>query len=87
MVTQIAKWGNSLGLRIPQNIAEQVGLNEGTPVVLEVSDGRLVVKPKRKKYSLAELLEGITPENLHPETDTGEAVGNEIRVKIDALIF
>ena len=87
IVTHIAKWGNSLGLRIPQNIAEQVGLNEGTPVVLEVSDGRLVVKPKRKKYSLAELLEGITPENLHPETDTGEEVGNEIKAKIDALII
>lgn len=77
-MTQIAKWGNSLGLRIPQNIAVQIGLSEGTQVVLEVSNGQLIVKPKRKKHSLVELLEGITLENLHSETDTGEAVGNEI---------
>jgi antitoxin MazE len=77
-MTQIAKWGNSLGLRIPQNIAAQVGLSEGTPVVLEISDGKLIIKPKRKKYSLVKLLESITPENIHPETDTGKAVGNEI---------
>jgi antitoxin MazE len=77
-MTQIAKWGNSLGVRIPQNVAEQVGWSEGTQVVLEVSQGQLIIKAKRKKYSLSQLLEQITPENLHPETDTGESVGNEI---------
>lgn len=30
------------------------------------------------KYSLDELLDGITPDNLHDEIDTGEAVGQEI---------
>jgi antitoxin MazE len=78
MAQTIVKWGNSLGLRIPQSIAEQVKLSEGSQVVLEVSEGNLIVKPKRKKHSLDQLLAGITPENLHYETDTGEAVGNEV---------
>ncbi len=78
MPQTIVKWGNSLGLRIPQSIAEQIKLSEGSQVVLEVVDGNLVIKPKRTKYSLDALLEDITQENLHGETDTGRSVGNEI---------
>jgi antitoxin MazE len=37
-----------------------------------------VVKPKiRRRYSLDELVNAITPENLHGEIDSGAAVGNE----------
>jgi 2-polyprenyl-3-methyl-5-hydroxy-6-metoxy-1,4-benzoquinol methylase/antitoxin component of MazEF toxin-antitoxin module len=32
----------------------------------------------RPMYTLAELLDGVTEENLHPETDWGRPVGNEI---------
>lgn len=78
MPQTIVKWGNSLGLRIPQRIAEQINITEGSQVVLEVENGNLVIKPKPKKYNLDELIAGITSENLHRETDTGEAVGNEI---------
>ena len=78
MPQTIVKWGNSLGLRIPQSIAEQIKLSEGSQVVLEVVDGNLVIKPKRTKYSLDALLADITQENLHGETDTGRSVGNEI---------
>ena len=78
MPQTIVKWGNSLGLRIPQGIAEQIKLSEGSQVVLEVVDGNLVIKPKRTKYSLDALLEDITQENLHGETDTGRPIGNEV---------
>ena len=78
MPQTIVKWGNSLGLRIPQSIAEQIKLSEGSQVVLEIVDGNLVIKPKRTKYSLDALLEDITQENLHGETDTGRPVGNEV---------
>ena len=44
----------------------------------ETIDGTLRIKPKRRKrYSLEELVEGITPENRHDEIDPGIAVGNE----------
>ena len=78
MPQTIVKWGNSLGLRIPQSIAEQIKLSEGSQVVLEVVDGNLVIKPRRTKYNLDVLLEDITPANIHGETDTGRSVGNEI---------
>lgn len=79
MVASVAKWGNSLAIRIPQNLAKEISLTEGTEVNLAVVDGTIVIKPKvRKRYSLNELLEAIAPENLHAEVDTGIAVGNEV---------
>jgi antitoxin MazE len=78
MVAMIAKWGNSLAVRIPQNLAKEIDLSEGSEVELVLVDGNLLIKPKlRRRYSLDELIEGITPENLHHEIETGTAVGNE----------
>lgn len=80
MKTQVvAKWGNSLGIRIPMPIANQINLKEGTGVNFTVIEGSLVIKPaRRKKYTLDELLEGMTSEHLHEEVDMGQPVGNEI---------
>ena len=37
------------------------------------------LKAKRKvRYRLADLVAGITPENVHPATDWGSPVGREI---------
>jgi antitoxin MazE len=79
MLSNIAKWGNSLAIRIPQNIAKEIDLAEGSEVALEIIDGNLVLKPsKRKNYSLEELVREITPENLHGEIDRGAVIGKEI---------
>jgi len=78
MVATVAKWGNSLAVRIPQHILKEMQLTEGTEVDLVVVDGNLVIKPRsQKRYSLEELVAGITPENLHSEVDSGVAMGNE----------
>jgi antitoxin MazE len=49
---------------------------------MEVRDGKLIVevaKPKRKRrYSLDQLVGGITPENRHPALDWGPPVGSEV---------
>ncbi|HEY9695252.1 MAG TPA: AbrB/MazE/SpoVT family DNA-binding domain-containing protein [Oculatellaceae cyanobacterium] len=79
MIATVTKWGNSLAVRIPQNLAKEIHVSEGSKVNIGVVDGTLVVKPRsRKRYSLDELVKGITPENLHAEIDTGVAVGNEV---------
>ncbi|MGB8699911.1 MAG: AbrB/MazE/SpoVT family DNA-binding domain-containing protein [Thermosynechococcaceae cyanobacterium] len=79
MVATVAKWGNSLAVRIPQHVVKEIQLTEGTEVDLAVIDGNLVIKPRpRKRYSLEELITAITPENLHSEVETGGAVGNEV---------
>lgn len=43
----VQKWGNSLAIRIPQSLAGQLEVSDGTPVVLRVRDGELVVRPDR----------------------------------------
>lgn len=79
MVATVAKWGNGLAVRIPQNLAKELHLAEGAEIELDVVDGTLVMKPRsRKRYSLDELIKGITPENIHSKIDSGIAVGNEV---------
>ena len=78
MLTRISKWGNSLGVRIPKAFAAEAGLDDGTPVDISVSAGRIVVTPIGREYELEELVEGITPQNRPAETDWGQPVGAEV---------
>ena len=78
MTTRVQKWGNSLALRIPKALAESANLTQGVEVALSAVEGRLTVEVvSPEKVSLAELLAGITPENIHAEVDTGAPVGRE----------
>lgn len=77
--TQLAKWGNSLALRIPKALAEGAQLREGDPVSVSVAgDGALVIKTARRRYNLKRLVSRITVKNRHEETDWGQSVGKEI---------
>jgi antitoxin MazE len=77
MTTQVGKWGNSLAVRIPGSYAKDLDLGEGTELDVTVVDGALLLRPRRREYSLEELLAQITPENIHEETDWGKPVGRE----------
>lgn len=79
MKNTIKQWGNSAALRIPTNVLREVGIDVGTAVELKAVGNSLVITPTacKKKYVLAELLEGITPENRHDFIDFGEPVGLE----------
>ena len=66
--------GNSLAVRISKHLAEEANLQEGTQVSIWLSDGKIAIAPKRKKYSLEELLEGISPEDSEGEIDWGSPV-------------
>ena len=78
MIARIQKWGNSLGVRIPKNVAHDARIHEGSSVELSVEEGRLIIAPrKERKYTLKELVDKITPENMHGETDWGPPVGKE----------
>lgn len=78
----LRKWGNSIGLRIPTGLMAELNLSENSTVDIRVEDGKLIVSPKQQrrkwKYSLDELLAGVTEENIHPETDWGTPVGDEV---------
>jgi antitoxin MazE len=77
MQVQITRWGNSLGLRVPKEIAARVGLKEGSRVDVASEGGRIVVSLERPVYALDELLTGMTPAAMHDAFDWGPELGRE----------
>jgi len=78
MVTQkVSMWGNSLGIRLPQAIALQMGLKEGALVSLSTDGDKIILSPTRPKYTLDELLKGVSSNMQHDELNWGEPVGEE----------
>ncbi len=74
---QLVRWGNSLAVRIPKNVTDEARLAEGDRLVLKVeSPGNIVIQAIGRP-TLEQLLERITPENLHGEISRGKPVGNE----------
>jgi antitoxin MazE len=74
----VSRWGNSLGVRIPREVAAQLKLRAGGRVRVEVKSGSLTVTPIRKKWTEAQLLEGVKPEMVQGEMDWGPPVGKEV---------
>jgi antitoxin MazE len=68
--TQIARWGNSLGVRVPRDIAARAGLTEGTRVDIETADdGRIIISHSIRRFTLEDLLKDMTPEREHTAND------------------
>jgi antitoxin MazE len=78
MKTKVHKWGNSLAVRIPKALVMELGLENETPVEIDVQNEILEVKPISKQYKLEDLLKGVTKRNRHPEYNLGEPVGKEV---------
>ena len=76
MQSRIQRWGNSLAVRIPKVFAQDIGLQEDASVEISVSGRDLVISPvKPRSFTLEQLLQGITDENLHEEVETGPVLG------------
>jgi antitoxin MazE len=75
---RLAKWEDSLGLRLPSEVTARAGLREGMAVTIEASDdGRIIVTRSRHRFTLEELLAGMTSDKEHsPSGD--EPQGSEI---------
>ena len=79
MQMRVQKWGNSLAVRIPKSFAAQSQLGQNTIVEMSLEEGKIVLVPLvPAELTLQQLLEGVTPDNLHDEIETGEVVGQEI---------
>ncbi len=63
MQTSVQKWGNSLGVRIPMHLAQKLHLHAGSPVNIDIENGRLILEPPQ--YNLESMLSEITPQNKH----------------------
>jgi antitoxin MazE len=77
MRTRVEDRPDGVAVVVPEPLATQAGLRGGAPAEVEVAGGRLVVRPSGPA-TLAELLAGITPENLHDEWAAGPPAGAEL---------
>lgn len=77
MRAQVKRWGNSAAVRIPAAVMRDAGLRENQAVDMRAQGGALVIEPVADA-GLDALLAGVTADNLHGETDFGDAVGGEV---------
>lgn len=77
LTTQMQKWGNSYGIRIPKALIDQLELPPDTQFEIREEGGAILLIPVSATPSLEDLLAQVTPENLHGEFEFGQGVGNE----------
>ena len=77
MKTMIEHGDQGLQVTIPPDIAEASQLKPGVEIDIRASAGRIVLTASPAP-TLDELLEGVTADNLHPETNWGPPVGKEV---------
>jgi antitoxin MazE len=76
----IQRWGNSLAVRLPKPIAQEINVRHGSEVDLQLDSGRVVLTPTRRirRYNAKALLAKITPENTPSADVWGAPRGKEI---------
>ncbi|HBI9743790.1 type II toxin-antitoxin system antitoxin ChpS [Escherichia coli] len=52
----IKRWGNSVGMVIPNIVMKELNLQPGQSVEAQVSNNQLILTPISRRYSLDELL-------------------------------
>lgn len=85
--TNIRKWGNSQGIRLPKEVMTQMDLKENDAVGINVYNGKMTIKKvNQPKYNnLQERLEAFYNKTIDEidvestqEVDIGASVGNEV---------
>jgi antitoxin component of MazEF toxin-antitoxin module len=61
-----------------QPVVNQVESNSDRLVIVKDVNQRMAISPTGKKYQLAKLLAGVTPELIGGEYNWGEPVGKEV---------
>jgi antitoxin MazE len=77
MEAVVKKWGNSLGIRMPNLIIKELSLKDGSSVDISKNGKEIIIKPIHKN-KLSEMLSKINEENIHKEIETGGPAGKEI---------
>ena len=71
---KLSKWGNSLAIRIPIKIAQELDLSENSTLEILAKDDKIIIQ---KRLSLAQKCQLITAKNRNVDESWDESVGNE----------
>ena len=79
MEAKLQKWGNSNGIRIPNNFLKTLNLKTNDKVDLHYEDDKIIIsKIKKNKISLEERFAKYNGENLAKDFSWDNARGKEI---------
>ena len=79
MKAKVQKWGNSLGIRIPREIAIKAELVEGSEVEMDESEGSVTIRPSKKKITRELVLKSLKKSGPYSEeVEWGAPLGKEI---------
>ena len=71
MPSKLCKWGNSLGVRLPQYIAERTGLRSGDYLYILLTDaGDIVIRPVQAREVPAGYRSNDVPPEVKMEVPT-----------------
>jgi antitoxin MazE len=82
MRATVGRWGQSLAIRVPAELAQRTGLVEGARVEVEADGDSLVIRRAPSRPTLDELFQGRSPAEWRAlyagSYDWGADVGREV---------
>ncbi len=79
MEARLQKWGNSIGIRIPNSILKDMNLKFNDILVFKQEDNKIIMSIKKdKKISLKDRFENYEGDCVSESFDWGEPMGKEI---------
>jgi antitoxin MazE len=78
--TNIVKWGNSQGIRLPKHLLDSVNLSDNDIVeIIAENDSSIIKKANPKRHrTLKERLAGFDETYVFADWNTGAPIGREI---------
>ena len=77
----VGRWGRSLAIRLPGEVAKAAGISDGERVSVEARDGDVVIRRALPHFTLEDLFRGKTPQQWRAAYagayDWGPDVGRE----------
>lgn len=66
MKSHVKQWGNSLAIRLPKTATDALNLQDGSEIMVELTETAIILTPQAPPTTLEQLLSHVTPANLHP---------------------
>jgi antitoxin component of MazEF toxin-antitoxin module len=76
-VSEVIRWGSSFGVRIPEEVVEQLRLKEGQAVTVRVSGQTIIIRRAKRRIEWTEqdLLKGVRRHICGPDLIPDRAGG------------
>jgi antitoxin MazE len=74
----LGSWGNSIGLRLPKNVIDALGLGSDSTVSYVLTENKeMIIKPLYKHKTIKERFKNYSGDYRGEELDWGDDVGEE----------